>query len=261
MPTHRLIGPPSASTTMPGLTDLIEHLGTPAFPAILFRTTFDWARASHLTAFAFEPGQRPRVVFAENTGTRPIAREVADQYCRDYWRHDLADRALRQTSMAGSNETWIVHTRASEIVHSDYRRYCYTAVCLDHRISLIDIKDNRKLRINLYRAQGEAFTEEDVHRIADRARLLLALARRHAEYGISHRQNSLAYYQDRLASAAPVLTQREMEVCAAIILGLTSEGIALELGVGLNTVLTYKKRAYARLGISSQNELMRLVLN
>jgi len=57
------------------------------------------------------------------------------------------------------------------------------------------------------------------------------------------------------------LTSREADVCAAIIRGVTSEGIALELGVGLNTVLTYKKRAYARLNISSQNQLMRLVLN
>lgn len=37
-------------------------------------------------------------------------------------------------------------------------------------------------------------------------------------------------------------------------------GIALELGAGINIVLTYRKRAYARLGISSQNELMRILM-
>lgn len=37
------------------------------------------------------------------------------------------------------------------------------------------------------------------------------------------------------------------------------EAIALTLGIRRNTVLTYRKRAYARLGISSQNELVRLI--
>ncbi|WP_082908217.1 helix-turn-helix transcriptional regulator [Bradyrhizobium neotropicale] len=261
MRTHRLIGPPSTSADMPGLTDLIEHLGTPAFPATLFRSTFDWAKASHLTAFAFEPRQKPRLIFAENTGTAPIARGVADQYCRDYWRHDLANRVPLDTGTADRSESWILHTQASEIVHSDYRRACYASVCLDHRVSLIDMKGNHTLRINIYRSKGDAFSDDDVQRIADRAGLLLALTRRHADYGLADRQNSFTRYRVRLAGVAPGLTRREREVCAAIILGLTSEGIALELGVGLNTVLTYKKRAYARLGISSQNELMRLVLN
>jgi DNA-binding CsgD family transcriptional regulator len=261
MPTHRFIGPPSTSADMPGLAGLIDDLGKSRFPAMLFRATSDWTKASHLTAFALERGRGPRVIFAENTGTTPIAREVADQYCRDYWRHDLAERVMSETNRAEGGGSWILHTRASEIAHSDYRRYCYTAVCLDHRVSLIETRGNRTLRINLYRTRGDAFTDVDIQHIADQAGLLMALTRRHADYGVINRQNSLGYYRDRLTGVAPMLTQRETEVCAAIILGLTSEGIALELGVGLNTVLTYKKRAYARLGISSQNELMRLVLN
>ena len=37
--------------------------------------------------------------------------------------------------------------------------------------------------------------------------------------------------------------------------------IALHLGISVNTVLTYRKRAYGRLKISCQNELLRLILN
>jgi hypothetical protein len=33
------------------------------------------------------------------------------------------------------------------------------------------------------------------------------------------------------------------------------------LNIGMNTVQTYRKRAYTRLSISSQNELMRLVMS
>jgi DNA-binding CsgD family transcriptional regulator len=65
----------------------------------------------------------------------------------------------------------------------------------------------------------------------------------------------------RLAQLCPALSGREREVLAWSAIGLTSEGIALQLNIGLNTVQTYRKRAYRRLSISSQNELMhRLML-
>jgi DNA-binding CsgD family transcriptional regulator len=44
-------------------------------------------------------------------------------------------------------------------------------------------------------------------------------------------------------------------VLARALAGLTSAGIALDLRISLNTVLTYRKRAYGRLGVSSQAEL------
>ena len=40
---------------------------------------------------------------------------------------------------------------------------------------------------------------------------------------------------------------------------MSSEAIALTLGISVNTVLTYRKRAYTRLGICSQNELVRFI--
>jgi len=46
-----------------------------------------------------------------------------------------------------------------------------------------------------------------------------------------------------------------------VMMGRNSEAIALALGISVNSVLTYRKRAYAWLGISSRNELIRLILS
>ncbi|TKW76868.1 MAG: hypothetical protein DI543_18695, partial [Bradyrhizobium icense] len=64
------------------------------------------------------------------------------------------------------------------------------------------------------------------------------------------------------ASAAPfaALTGREKEVCLRILSGFSSEAIAAELGISLHSALTYRKRAYEKLGISAQNELFGMVL-
>jgi DNA-binding CsgD family transcriptional regulator len=56
------------------------------------------------------------------------------------------------------------------------------------------------------------------------------------------------------------LTARERDVCANILLGFSSEAIACELAISLNSVLTYRRRAYQRLGITSQNELFSIVM-
>jgi DNA-binding CsgD family transcriptional regulator len=51
------------------------------------------------------------------------------------------------------------------------------------------------------------------------------------------------------------LTAREADVCAGILLGYSTVGLSLTLGISTNTVATHRKHAYAKLGISSQNEL------
>ena len=258
MRAHRLIRPAAGTGDIPAVTSLIEKLGTPDFPASLFRAASAWVMPEHMAAFVFDADMKPRTIFAENAGPAKVSQDVAVRYCREYYQYDLANRQLREAGYQGS---WILKTSASEVIHSEYRHHCYTAVRLDDRISLSDTRDGRTLRINLYRPKGNDFTEDEIHSIGDKAPLMLALVRRHADLGAASRPNSHAYYRERLTAVAPTLTSREADVCAAIIRGVTSEGIALELGVGLNTVLTYKKRAYARLNISSQNQLMRLVLN
>ena len=75
------------------------------------------------------------------------------------------------------------------------------------------------------------------------------------------RDTQIETLMERLTRIETNLTQREKEVCARILLGMSSEGIGLDLGIKMQSVLTYRKRAYARLNISSQNELFALCLS
>jgi DNA-binding CsgD family transcriptional regulator len=64
----------------------------------------------------------------------------------------------------------------------------------------------------------------------------------------------------RFGRLFPALTRRERETCARAAVGITAEGAALDLGIGVASVLTYRKRAYQRLGVSTAYELARLVM-
>jgi DNA-binding CsgD family transcriptional regulator len=70
---------------------------------------------------------------------------------------------------------------------------------------------------------------------------------------------ALQLFRRRLAALQRGMTQRELDVCARTLIGLTAEGIAIDLNIKKTSVLTYRKRAYARLGISSQTQLFRLL--
>jgi DNA-binding CsgD family transcriptional regulator len=52
------------------------------------------------------------------------------------------------------------------------------------------------------------------------------------------------------------LAERERSVCSGIVDGFISEAIAL--GISINSVLSYRKRAYSKLGNTSSNELFAL---
>lgn len=240
------------------LADLIGRIGRQDFGHGMLHLSRLLAGADHVTAFAAAPGGRIETVVAENGGPRPIARAVAERYVRHHWQNDPVTRLLG----APEDRRIIVDIDAADLQKGDYRRECYAAISLDHRLSIAESRGDRTMRLNFYRGRGEDFRGEDVERIGGMAAILLALLWRHEETADPRiADDPERLFNARLASLAPQLSDRERQVCALIALGVTSEGIGLRLDIGLNTVLTYRKRAYARLGISSQNELMRRVMS
>jgi len=239
------------------LVDMIGRIGRHDFGQGLLHLSRRIVGADHVTAFAAAPEGRIETVVAENGGPRRLAREVAERYMRHHWHDDPVTRLLR----APEDRRIIVDIDAQDVEKGDYRRECYAAVSLDHRLSVGESRGERTMRLNFYRGRGGDFRQEDIDRIGGMADMLLAMLWRHEEMAAPRvADDPEALFNARLASLAPSLSDRERQVCALIALGVTSEGIGLRLDIGLNTVLTYRKRAYARLGISSQNELMRRMM-
>ena len=115
--------------------------------------------------------------------------------------------------------------------------------------------------VNFYRitAQGR-FRDVERARLQAIAPAIGASVARHFQQAATAPldQNLAALFATRAPLSA--LTPREQDVCRRILLGLSSEAISQALGISLHSTLTYRKRAYERLGISSQNELFAIVL-
>jgi DNA-binding CsgD family transcriptional regulator len=65
--------------------------------------------------------------------------------------------------------------------------------------------------------------------------------------------------EERFATRFGALTVREREVCARAVLGMSVEVTARDLGIAPTSVLTYRHRAYQKLGVRSSVQLCALV--
>jgi DNA-binding CsgD family transcriptional regulator len=240
--------------------DLIAKIGSPSFATSFFRIAREATACEHLTAFASSERTPARLLLAINRGSRPIARTIAEKYLKHYWNHDPANRICSRN--AAPSYEMAVRVFCQDIDHDAYRRDCYSAVDLVDRFSIIRHHGDETIRLNLYRsAQRGRFVVADFASVLECADIMFALLAKHDAQRIADDQGSEAdVLTRRLRQIMPQLARRELDVCLGIMQGKSSEAIALALGISVNTVLTYRKRAYARLGITSHNELMRLVL-
>jgi LuxR family transcriptional regulator, activator of tox operons len=253
---HAVSAPRNGSTIIGGaIAQLIEGVGDERFSTSLFKATHDSIGCIHIGAFAFDRHNRPALMFAENAGPSLVARQAGERYVKRYWKMD----PVRNCRLGGLPAQHMIETTADDISYADYRHDCYTAINVRARISVCEIRTYGMIRMNFYREAD--FRSAETSAIADSVSLLMPLLWRHGRKYFEPLQRwRESNFEALLGKLAPSLSQREREVCALMAAGLTSERTALKLGVSLNTVLTYRKRAYFRLQISSQNDLLRLLL-
>lgn len=240
---------------------LIAAIGTHAFEdTLLDLASAHEIQCSHITAFAQDNRGPPRVLLAADGNEPDLARQIALKYIGQYWQFDPANTLIQTERRAGAGAT--MHLRYEEIENASYRRDCYRLANLVDRFSIIKQHGPSLFRINFYRDNARGyFAESEIKQISALAFLLVQIIGKHEQYRPSQSdEERLDRYCSRLNTFSNALSTREMQVCAEIVLGRSSDAIARKLGLSINTVLTHRKRAYSKLQISSQNELSKIVL-
>jgi LuxR family transcriptional regulator, activator of tox operons len=247
------------------MSPVIGAIGTSKFEDSLLSMARNAARCTHLTAFSSslssEASRAPKALIALNCGKAPVARQLASTYIRHYWNLDPANSLLKSELRVGRRA--MLRLQSHEIENLAYRRECYRSVDLIDRFSLIKTLGNEVVRINFYRkASSGRFSEADLVALSTLADLAITAIGKHDALN-SLRATEAPYdrYCRRLALSAPRLSSREIQVCAQIVMGLRSDAIAHELGLSINTILSHRRRAYAKLEISSQTELFHMLLD
>jgi DNA-binding CsgD family transcriptional regulator len=109
------------------------------------------------------------------------------------------------------------------------------------------------------RASDGAFSPGEVESLVGLACLVLPMIPLSRERPTAAAQLSVQDLEARFALHCEALTLRERQVCARAATGMGVEATAMELGIASSSVLTYRQRAYQRLGVASSLELRALV--
>jgi DNA-binding CsgD family transcriptional regulator len=231
---------------------IVDALGTPEFgPAVLHALG---AMAGVEEIFAFrrtDDGALPAVILSAGVGSQAGGR--AEAYRRHYFRFDPLNVVFQAVDRGGL----CLRVRPDDIADRDYRRDCYARPGFVEKLSILRPgRGGGWTTLSLFR-HGGTFSDGEAQGLRAFGRLLLPLIEAHGRAFGADRPppGSAAAVEARLRGLCPALTGRECAVCARTLIGMTAEGIGLDLGIRPTSVLTYRRRAYERLGISTALQL------
>lgn len=251
----------SSDATMPILdafADAIETVGTHRFERHLMTAINAIADVDHLTALTYHRGEGLRVLLVtsntDEAGAQSLTRDyVAQQHVFDPNFPDLARLGRTRKPIVRRHDPQRLKTKR-------YQRRFYTTVGIIDKVSYLWRAGQTSYYANLYRTHRSGrFTDEEFRRLGASARFIASTIGIHggrqridAAFAAGDSTELLARLIDRLGDR---LTPREQSVLMRILMGMGTEGIAIDLGLTAATVITFRRRAYGKLGISSQAEL------
>ena len=193
--------------------------------------------ADQVMVFAYAP-DHASCLMARNFRQARLGPRLASDYLDGWFRQDpLFAQVLAQNP--GQVDVMRIDAQASPM-NAEYRARFFTAPGLGGKLAVIAAGAGLRLIINLYRREVQDRELSDP--------LLPILGRL-----------ALLHFERREASGVPdalmALSERERAVCLGVLAGQKAEVIAHDLGVAPTSVVTYRRRAYDKLGISSRAEL------
>ncbi|MCG2629145.1 helix-turn-helix transcriptional regulator [Bradyrhizobium sp. WYCCWR 13023] len=250
MRPHTMAQTPAAGDVTPA----VLAIGRPDFPSILIDTLRRQAGVGHCMVFALTRAGAARCLL--DAGNIPTGSDLGAAYAGQFHQSDPNRDALFEGE---GGAPIMLPSFAPRMYGARYRKIFFNDSDIVDKCATAIWAGDTCFYVNFYRitAQGR-FGDAERARLQAIAPVIGASVARHFQQAATPDQNLAVLFASRAPLAA--LTPREQEVCRRILSGLSSEAISQELGISLHSTLTYRKRAYERLGISSQSELFGIVL-
>jgi DNA-binding CsgD family transcriptional regulator len=238
------------------LAPLVLAIGRSSFPKLLLDTVRDVANVGHCMVFSFEGHAAHCHIGIGNIGIGP---DLGAAYSQHFYAADPNhETMLRQQS---ARRPIVLPKFSPRMYSARYRKLFFEHGEIIDKSATAIWADDTCFYLNFYRTidQGR-FTAAETARLAELAPALAAIVARHCQEQDAPDPRAQLNRLFETRECFLRLTPREKDVCRRILSGYGTEAIASELGISLHSAFTYRKRAYEKLGISSQNELFAIAL-
>jgi DNA-binding CsgD family transcriptional regulator len=245
------------NTSAQVLPHLIGLVGQAEFESALLQQLHPMVPAASYSIYQTGSGCAPELFMSASLGIPDTTRACWNAYLTG---PHLEDRTLSAPTMS-SGQTLLCHILAPE-VPLQHRTRVYEAHGMAERISVVQQQDASVFAINFYRHTHQTpFSDAQLANFESLAPALLSLAHKQIQLrppSATSATPEVSRWTHRLMAFHPGLTTREVSVCARLLMGMTQDGIARDLGLSLPTVKTYRNRAFSRLGIHFKSQLFAL---
>lgn len=246
-----------ASTSLGAVYErLLATLGTEEFGSAV-RDSVLSVTAGARRIYLFEATGRSETSLQYFFG-EPGLVELFPAYLKSYLRLDPVCDAYRATPAC--SDVVLQRVRPTDIPSAGFRRRIFEDAGIVERVSVIQRGTDSWRAINVARHVSDGcLADNELGSLVGLACLLLPMLPLNRRRRSGPLALTVPQLEDRFASRYGSLTRREREVCARAAIGMSVEATALDLGIGKTSVLTYRQRAYQRLGVTSPFELCALV--
>ena len=242
---------------------MVDALGTADFEMETLRLLNEIAGAEHYSVYRMRSGHAEFLGGASIRGPHAMIKDVN----HDRWPHRTyvelhhADEIARTSPHAVILQDEIEDI-ADPVLHSALKHFQIV-----DRVTVCGRSMDDVYALALLRSQGVGqFDEGALKELTASADVLISACAKHAGH---HWENARALSQFKsidviegnLRRGNLGLSERELQVSARILYGISAYGIALDLDLGEETIATYRKRLYARLKIAGRHELLRCYLS
>lgn len=242
------------------IENVILAIGTDRFSKVLFDVMAPALSLRQVVIHRYVSATKVEALAAEDIERDGTVQRLVDRYVRHYQKRDPL--RLQLTPVRCREIAW-KNLRPDEMYDEDYRRDLFRAPGIVGKLSIIIRHPDHALSVSFYRGrEAGPFLSADVAKVEQHMPTLAAAVERHYALTCPGPVDDVADITLALARL-PLpnpLSQREAAVCARILMGYSNEAAAIDLDISFHSVATYRRRAYAKLNITSQNELFALML-
>ena len=237
------------------LGELVHAIGTAQFEVAFYDTVSAFVGIDHYAIITFATG----AARASSQAAKAFA-EISRCYEAELFRLDPCVPQIMARKGEARPVSFDYGDGAAYLPF--YRRKLLDAVGISDKHAFAFWRERTGYYVNLYLTHDRKFAEDDKRALDRLSVMLSAPIARHFSLLPRIPQGS-SNFLERVLNASPLFamtTAREKAVCLGILRGHTSESISLHLSISRNTVFTYRKRLYEKLGICSQHELFMLFI-
>ena len=245
------------------MAKLIGAMGESEFEEELLVTLNKLFRIDLYAVFPFDRADRLLGIMTASRPTTELARDLACRFCNNQSRTNVAIMGGRNASLIGGAQHW--RMRWNEVPSEEIKQEFFCRVGIVEKMSTRLSSSSGTIIWSVYR-RNEFFSNDEFEIFREMSEVISAALAKHLRFAdlafpiVCNGQTARSNLLSSLEHRAPRLSGREWEVCEGIARGKTTNIIAGELGIKLSSVLTYKKRIYGKLGVSTQRELMAIML-